>query len=175
MLFSDKGLSGPQRELGERIGELVERIRRMSHRVQPPVHPEAGLSEALAGLCRDADAVSGVAIAFSARGDVDVVGEEALQLRRIAQEALSNAIGHGRPTSIEVNLDLGSRAAILSVSDDGCGFDLSVVRAGLGMQSMHDRAQAIGAALEVRTRPGRGTTLRVELPRSRNFPADAGK
>jgi signal transduction histidine kinase len=81
------------------------------------------------------------------------------QLLRIAGEAVANAVGHGSPRTVRVELG-HSR---LRVVDDGAGFDLDGA-AGFGLVSMRERARQIGAELAVRSHPGAGTEVSVELP-----------
>ena len=91
-------------------------------------------------------------------------------LLRIAQEALGNAVKHAEATRIEVVLSYAKDHIVLAIRDDGRGFDPSTVvpRAGchLGLPSFRDRAAKIGGTVEVDSAPGRGTTVRVVVPRS---------
>jgi signal transduction histidine kinase len=89
--------------------------------------------------------------------------ECATQVLRIAQEALQNALRHADATHIEVRL----RGQVLSVTDDGVGFDPSgpeVRGQRLGLTSMEERATEVGATLTVRSERGVGTTVRLENP-----------
>jgi signal transduction histidine kinase len=87
-------------------------------------------------------------------------------LLRIGQEALTNAVRHGRAPHIEVELHYGPDAFRLRVSDDGRGFDSSVPpRPGhFGLVGMRERAEAIGARLDVRSGMNRGTDVEVTVP-----------
>jgi signal transduction histidine kinase len=88
----------------------------------------------------------------------------ATQVLRIAQEALGNALRHADAERIRVRLENGSGALVLSVADDGRGFDPSAVRGQrLGLTSMEERASELGGALTVTTGE-RGTTVRLEVP-----------
>jgi signal transduction histidine kinase len=83
---------------------------------------------------------------------------------RIAQEALGNALRHAEAEHIRVGLQNGSGRLVLSVADDGRGFDPGAVRGKrLGLTSMHERATELGGTLEV-TSSGKGTTVRLEVP-----------
>jgi signal transduction histidine kinase len=86
---------------------------------------------------------------------------------RIAQEALHNALRHAAAGRIEVDLRARNGAVELSVSDDGRGFDPSArpeAARRLGLASMRERARAAGGRFAVSSRPGGGTTVRVEVP-----------
>ena len=86
-------------------------------------------------------------------------------LFRIAQEALANAVKHARASEVSVHLAASGQAVRLVVRDDGQGFDPQRVPRGMGLAGMRERAAAVGAALEVRTGPGQGTTVEVSVPR----------
>jgi signal transduction histidine kinase len=83
---------------------------------------------------------------------------------RIAQEALHNALRHGAPTRVSVDVRTVDGSLMLEVADDGRGFDPSAPSRHLGLASMRERARAVGGRLEVRSRPGGGTTVRLEVP-----------
>ena len=87
-------------------------------------------------------------------------------LFRIAQEALNNALKHAQARRIDVTLDL-RRGAVLTVSDDGTGFDVDSLEARskrLGLTSMRERAEAIDARWSIESAPGGGTRVRIEAP-----------
>jgi len=83
----------------------------------------------------------------------------------IVREALSNAVRHGQPTKIAVDLRQTHHETTLTVQDNGIGFDPAVVRRGLGTTTMLTRASRLGATLTVIGLPGMGTTVRVALSR----------
>jgi signal transduction histidine kinase len=86
------------------------------------------------------------------------------QVFRIAQEALQNALRHAEAERIEVRLEDGGGRLLLTVADDGRGFDASAPRRRLGLTSMEERAAEIGGRLLLDTRPGEGTTVRLDVP-----------
>ncbi|WP_338071332.1 GAF domain-containing sensor histidine kinase [Actinomadura bangladeshensis] len=85
---------------------------------------------------------------------------------RITQEALYNALRHAQAGTVEVRLATDDARAVLEVADDGSGFDASDTenQGGLGLASMRDRAYSIGGELTIDAAPGRGTTVRLEVP-----------
>jgi signal transduction histidine kinase len=86
----------------------------------------------------------------------------------LAQEAVTNALKHGDPTSIEMRLKALDHEIELQIRDDGRGFDPAAAPGQLdghfGLQGMHERAKRIGGTLEVTSKPGRGTSITVLLP-----------
>ncbi len=86
---------------------------------------------------------------------------------RIAQEAMHNALRHGGPSMVTVRLSVVGSTLLLEVIDDGSGFDVEAAsRASrrLGLVSMRDRAAGVGGSLSVRSAPGSGTQVRLEVP-----------
>jgi signal transduction histidine kinase len=110
--------------------------------------------------------VFGQDIAVAVISERRLEAEVELELFRIAQEALSNALKHAQASRIDVNVDLENHPVRLQIRDDGVGFDpaSSLVRARhLGLTSMEERANEVGARFELSSAPGRGTTITVEL------------
>jgi len=89
----------------------------------------------------------------------------ATHLYRIAQEAVSNAVKHGRAKTVKVSLAGGSNQLRLRIQDDGVGFpeELDEETRGMGVRIMHYRARIIGANLEISGALDGGTTLTCTL------------
>jgi signal transduction histidine kinase len=87
---------------------------------------------------------------------------------RIGREALINAFRHARARTVEVEIEYGARGLRLSVRDDGAGIEPEVLSAGRsghwGLSGMRERAKDFGAELEVRSRAGEGTEVRLSIP-----------
>ncbi len=97
-----------------------------------------------------------------------------LCLFRIVQEALQNALKHGRARKVSVDLRASTGALILTVVDDGVGFDVGAAWGrGLGLISMNERVEAIGGSMTIGSRPGSGTRLEVAVPVDAVQEADA--
>lgn len=89
---------------------------------------------------------------------------------RVMQEAVNNAVKHGKADTITIRLKKDHSHFELEVKDNGCGFDSSEVFSrrerfsGFGLKSMQERAEICGGALDIRTQPRDGTCVRVTLP-----------
>jgi signal transduction histidine kinase len=84
---------------------------------------------------------------------------------RTVQEAVINALKHAHAELISLSLGIKDDLALVIIEDDGCGFDTKKTEhAGIGFASMYDRAEIIGAKLNVISRTGKGTTITLELP-----------
>ena len=121
-----------------------------------------------------------------ARYEIDVVenlGEEPdltarakESLFRIVQEAMQNIAKHSRATHVNIQLELTDSTVWLEIVDDGVGFDATREFPGhLGLQSMRERAAAIGAKLELTSSPGHGTWIAVTLAAGKTAEAEARK
>lgn len=103
--------------------------------------------------------------------DVALVPSTEIQLVRIVQEALSNVRKHADASRVEVIVDADEQTVGVEIVDDGHGFDpLLLDRTGwprLGLQTMRERAQAIGGAFDVVSAPGKGTRVTVRVPLAR--------
>jgi len=85
------------------------------------------------------------------------------QLYRIAQQAIQNAVEHGGTEEIHIDLASGDNEVVLSVRDNGRGFDPSAATEGMGLRTMRYRAQRIGGSCEVQSARG-GTTVTCRVP-----------
>ena len=88
----------------------------------------------------------------------------AAQLYRIAQEAVRNAVEHGAAREVLIQLMFGHRDMLLTVQDDGEGFDTKTNGHGMGLRIMRYRAQCIGGSCEVHTGASKGTTVYCRVP-----------
>jgi signal transduction histidine kinase len=90
-------------------------------------------------------------------------------LYRIAQEAIANALRHGRPSRLEVNLEFLQSSVRLSVVDDGMGFEVKAHHGqGFGLAGMRERVRALRGSFILLSEPGKGTRLSAEIPLSHN-------
>ena len=88
----------------------------------------------------------------------------AAQLYRIAQEAVRNALEHGAAREVLIQLTFADRDIVLTVQDDGEGFNTKSKGHGMGLRIMRYRAQCIGGSCEVHTGPSKGTTVYCRVP-----------
>jgi len=96
--------------------------------------------------------------------DVPIDADQRRQMFLVFKEAVHNAVRHSRCTEIQIDFGLEAQHLVLRVSDNGTGFDAAGATEGHGLASMDARTRAIGGALEVTSRPGRGTIVRFEVP-----------
>ena len=164
-----------QPEVPEDVGEMVSEVESTAKTVQrsltrliedlrPAPLQEKGLAAAL----------NDYTLLFGAREHVltylDVQGNDALlppsvaeALYRVAQEALHNVARHARATRVDVNLRCLPEQVVLTIRDNGVGFDVANMHRGLGLGNMQDRMMAIGGRLALESKIGTGTQVRAQV------------
>jgi signal transduction histidine kinase len=149
----------------------LEGVRAMIYDLRPPVLSELGLAGAIRTYVNEYESRYGLkALCHLDDRDTGLDPQQELAVYRIMQEALQNTHKHAQATTVRVEWErdgLGDR--VLRCTDDGVGFD--IVRAArqqrsVGLLSMRERAELIGAHFDVRSSPGQGTTVTLRLARS---------
>jgi signal transduction histidine kinase len=153
------------RELRARVQELIDDLRKLSHRIYPVALKDAGLGASLKALCGDVGGTEGVRVQFLKRGRLGgLSGQVELCLYRIAQEALRNALQHANASAVAVRLERKRDKVILEVSDNGNGFDVMRAKEGLGLRGMRERARSASGLLAVASAIGAGTKITATVP-----------
>jgi signal transduction histidine kinase len=144
--------------------ESVKALRNMALLLRPSMLDDFGLVPALHWQAREVSRRTGIRIDVEAEDVPDELPEEHKTcVYRVVQEALHNSSRHAQAHSVRVSVLQGPERLLLTISDDGRGFDASRVR-GLGLLGMEERVKHLGGAFEVLSWPGQGTELRAELP-----------
>lgn len=151
----------------ERVEQLSEDVRRISHRLHPAVLEHLGLISALRSYCSEFSEHEHLQASFIHDGRTDPIPYQvAVCLYRIVQEALRNAAKHANAKTVGVTLRCGRRELKLSIIDDGEGFDVLQARrkCGLGLVSMEERARIVGGTLSIDSQVGSGTRIEIIIP-----------
>jgi two-component system NarL family sensor kinase len=160
--------AAPSRDTLERAAaatrESVRELRGLLVEIYPPSLHRSGLSAAL-GDCAAPLVRRGVEVRIEVPADLRLdQGAEAL-LFRVAQEALRNVAAHAGASHVDVRAERAGDRIALTVADDGRGFDVASARpeGHFGLSLLEDLARDAGATLELDSKPGEGTRVRVEL------------
>lgn len=133
------------------------------------VREDGGLEGSLREYLRKYSRQTGITATFACEGEARraLSPRAEVQLLRVVQEALANTRKHSHAKRVNVAIECTGDVAILTIEDDGVGFDPSTVarsmEGGFGLASMRERVEQIGGRIAVHTAPNEGTTIRVEL------------
>jgi PAS domain S-box-containing protein len=168
------GLAGGSQETHDQVAKMAseaadigDAIHRLSHNLHPSRLEQLGLETSIRTLCRELTELRQLEIDLQI-GDMPdgLEFDTALCLYRIAQEALHNIVKHSGASHAVIGLGRQAREIVMSVADDGAGFDAAVAgrKGTLGLISMRERARLVQASLAVASEPGHGTRLEVRAP-----------
>jgi signal transduction histidine kinase len=146
--------------------DALREMRLLIFELRPPVLAEEGLIAALqARLAAVEGRVGSLATKLAVEGDIALPAAVEQALYGIAQESLNNVFKHAKAQTLTLALQQTDSAVALEIVDDGVGFDPVTLapKGGLGLRGMGERAAQIGGRLHVRSAPGQGTTIRVEI------------
>jgi two-component system sensor histidine kinase UhpB len=157
---------------------MIGHVRAMALDLRPPLLDELGLVAALRGYAEGQSVRTGVAIVVEANAEAEPLRPEtAIAAFRIVQQAVHNTLAHAAAQRIIVSVRGDSERLLLSVRDDGRGFDVAeaLQRAAmgrhLGLLGMRERVEALGGTLEIESAPGQGTEIRARVPLGREAAA----
>ncbi|AVP97123.1 hypothetical protein C7S18_07920 [Ahniella affigens] len=149
------------------LNQAIDDVRQVSRELNPIGFEHHNLGLALRRLVNDVTESCGVSCELIDRcSDLHFSGAVAAQIFRIVQEAINNALRHGRANIISVFLERRSARLRICILDDGIGFDVSLLRTGSGLVNMRTRTAALSGSLRCRSKPhtDRGTILIVSIP-----------
>ncbi|WP_046501844.1 GAF domain-containing sensor histidine kinase [Streptomyces odonnellii] len=158
---------GELQQVAALAAEAADELRAAVVELRPAALDEDGLVNTLRTHVQVLDRAHSAKVTFDTSGIRALPAAQEEALLRVAQEALHNALRHSGADRVEVDLARRGQGAVLSVTDDGKGFEPRAVRrAGrhLGLVSMRARASGAGGRLTVESAPGRGTTIEMEVP-----------
>jgi signal transduction histidine kinase len=163
---SDAVIASDITRISAMLGAAVGTVRDLAASIAPVAPGRIRLTTALKGLSARIQAASAITVHCTASPDLDarITGDEAVQLYRIAEEAVDNVLRHAAAGNLRIDLVANADAVELEIADDGAGVPEpvdGVARAGL--TSMRTRAARIGATFAVLSREPRGTAVRVRI------------
>lgn len=153
----------------EQFDKAVARLKRVAVQIRPPELDSIGVCAALQQLFSEIASHRSTLIHFKETlGPSRVIGITGTILYRIVQEAVSNAIKHGRAERVDVSVSRSKSEITLTVHDNGQGFDPGEQRKSatsqMGLRLMQEMATSIGGAFSVESSPRKGTTVCASLP-----------
>jgi signal transduction histidine kinase len=163
---SEADASTAAAEIARRLNEAVGEARDLARGLGPVVLKETDLAGALEGLARNVQRLYRISCTVEADPAFRRPGlDDAAHLFRIAQEAVNNAVTHGRADRVEIRLSCVKETGVLDVRDNGAGLpEKAHGRGGVGLHTMAQRAQLIGGSVDVRRQSGGGTAVTCVFP-----------
>jgi PAS domain S-box-containing protein len=154
------------------LGEELEALGRASSGLRNAIYdlrhekkrPFVESVEALVELNRQATPERKIRLIVSGKFSGSLSEEEGVELLRVLQEALTNARRHSAARNVEVRLLTQDEGCLIEVADDGRGFDVASVPAGVGISGMRERVEGLGGTIEISSRPGKGTRVKLRVP-----------
>ncbi|MEJ2708578.1 MAG: PAS domain S-box protein [Anaerolineales bacterium] len=155
-------------EAAEMAKSTMRKLRLLTHDLRPPELDSLGLNSVLKDMCLSLEQQTHLGIEYRGAEISQLPEIVTISLYRILQEALTNVVKHARATRIRVSLEAGEEALMLSIEDDGRGFNPGAVstgrKGGIGLIGIRERLELIGGQLEIVTQPGSGTQLIARIP-----------
>ena len=143
-------------------------IRRLSYHLHPTLLIDLGLEPALNLYFKETRLHSGLDIEFNMVGfDKRLDPDTETVFYRFTQEALNNVLKHSGAEKFWLSIIKSYPGIIFVAEDDGMGFDTNIVgkdKRSLGLLGMRERASLLGGTFQLRSSPGRGTRIRIEIP-----------
>jgi signal transduction histidine kinase len=154
------------------LWQIMDSVHQVILELRPGLLDDLGLIPALRWFAGSKLEPLGMDLAFDfTELNLGLSPEQETGLFRVFQEAINNVAQHSGARNVRISLTTGSRAVIVSVADDGKGFDpnepmdLTTSTRGLGLLGMRERLSLMGGELHIETNPGQGACLYIKLPR----------
>jgi signal transduction histidine kinase len=169
-------------EINQGIKDVIKEVRRVTFNLKPTVLGDYGLQAALNVFIQEIGKLTDIQLAFRTQGDMTYRLPQKVEnnIFRIVQEAINNAIKYSNAEKIEVLLQQNENDFIITVNDEGDGFDEKIIEArdiniesGRGFFNMYERTEYINGSLEIRSAPGQGTVVRLSVPLKSGSAVDA--
>lgn len=145
--------------------EAIKFVRRLSAELRPSLLDDLGLIAALEWHSHEFENRFNIRVIFQSQmTDLSVPPVIATGIFRIFQESLTNIARHAKAHEVKATLSASDGSLKMEITDDGKGFDTTAQRKTLGLLGMKERAIMIGGDLNIRSTPGRGTTIVITVP-----------
>ncbi len=167
-------LDGDADNIHDQVRTLIDKVNRIAWDLRPIILDDYGLSSALSLHVEKTGQITGIQIDFKKvsqeESDPRLPPPVEVALFRITQEALKNAIEHGKPTQVSVILFLEPNEVVILIEDNGLGFEADAATSsyydhGLGLLGMRERVALLNGTIAIESEVGKRTTVKVSIPR----------
>ncbi len=147
----------------ESAQKVLKEMRLLVYELLPASLQERGLVGILQHRLRAVEQRSGMETHFGAEGNIELPSALQLGIYRIAQEALNNVLKHASASEVSLHLSRDGQRVEMEIEDNGNGFNVNDSSAGMGLQSMRERAEALGGVLRITSKIGAGTSVQLVI------------
>lgn len=159
-------------EVDQLIKEIIKEVRKVTFNLKPTVLGDYGLQAGLNVFIQEIGKLTGIDLHYRTSGNIARLPQKMENnIFRIIQEAINNAIKYSEADKITVSLKQIENELIITVKDEGKGFDTRIAEArssnlesGRGFFNMYERTEYVNGNLEIQSEPGQGTTVRLTVP-----------
>ena len=172
LLAQQMGESESVNEMRSEVHVLLKDLREVCSELRPPMLDTLGLAAALRTLAEDWSLQSGVEINLNLPPSTVEIpflpADIAVNLYRVAQEALANTAKHAQANNVDISLKESNGTITMTIDDDGCGFTLPdeigvlTTTGHFGLVGLRERIILIGGKLQLKSSPGKGTHIHIE-------------
>lgn len=171
---------GKMKEMSRVLHGAIIAVRDIAYELRPPSLDELGLPITLYRYCEDFSERTGIEVDFFSAGleQFRMDSDSEINLYRLVQEALNNIRKHSRAQNASIRLVASYPHVILRIDDNGIGFEAElqsaiwVQRKHMGLRSMEERVNLLGGRIRLKSRPGAGTSVFVEVPIFHTIPGE---
>jgi NarL family two-component system sensor histidine kinase LiaS len=146
------------------VSDVIQELTFLVQEIYPIALQEKGLATIMREYIFEWENRNDITVQFSSRYDRRLPLEVEQALYRVTQETLANIARHSHAQRVDMSLVYNEDAVQLSVSDDGCGFDVNKKSHGMGLRSIRERISSIRGTVQVQSAPGHGTRMLVQVP-----------
>jgi len=152
----------------EMLDSSIKEMRRVAHNMMPEALVKFGLDVALNDFCTDINQTGALVVSYQSVGMTDVKLDQttSITIYRVVQELINNTMKHAGARNAIVQLSKTDEVISITVEDDGKGFSSGILERskGIGWSNIQSRIDYLKGRIDVRTAPGNGTSIHIELP-----------
>jgi len=146
------------------VSDVIQELTFLVQEIYPIALQEKGLTAALRDYIYEWENRNDTKVQLVTRDERRLHFEAEQALYRVTQEALANVARHSRARRVDMSLVYINESVQLSLSDDGCGFDVDSKSYGMGLRSIRERVTSIRGTVQIQSAPGHGTRILVQVP-----------
>ena len=148
--------------ISESATQALDEVREITNNLRPQLLDRLGLTKAIAAMLKKVSDVIEIESEIDSIDNIFNESEE-ISVYRIVQESLNNVIKHANASNAKVKIKRTEHQVLITIEDNGKGFDTTNASSGLGLVGLKERAQLLNAALLIESKIGKGTAIQVEI------------